>query len=63
LIPASDASPWAISPICEIRLSALRTFARSSRRATKAPVTSAIAARTQLRPTSMPTTHPARGFS
>ena len=50
-------------PICPISAFALLTFARSSRRARIVPAMSAIAARTQMRPTSMPTTQPAVGFS
>ena len=62
-IPASAASWWAMEPICPIRLSALRTWARSWRRATIAPEMLAIAARTHCRPTSIPTTHPAEGLT
>ena len=52
-----------MAPICVMSVFALFTCARSSRRATNWPVTSAIAARTQSLPTSIPTTHPAWGFS
>ena len=52
-----------MAPICPMSVEALRTRARSSRRATTVPAMSAMAARTQWRPTSMPTTQPAPGFS
>ncbi len=62
-MPASPATSCAIVPICSISVAELRARARSSRRATIVPVMSAAAARTQWRPTSMPTTQPADGFS
>jgi hypothetical protein len=62
-MPAWAASPWAIEPIWPIRARALDAWARSSQRATTAPVMSARAARTRRRPTSMPITQPAAGLS
>ncbi len=62
-MPASPARPWAMAPIWLISERALETAARWSLRATTVPVMSAIAARTQRRPTSMPATQPASGFS
>ena len=60
---ASAARPCAIWPICEISARWLFTMVRSSRLATMSPERFAIAARTQARPMSIPTTQPARGFS
>src|SRR4029450_3072371 len=62
-MPASAARPRAIAPIWLVSVRALEALARSSRRATIWPVMSASAARTRRRPTSMPATQPAAGFS
>ena len=61
--PASPAT--AVGHLADLAISApaLRDIARSSRRAAIAPVMSARATRRYCRPTSMPTTKPACGFS